>query len=79
MVLMRSVGRGRKEAGLIEGMSAVETCMVILLGPYGFGNEFWRRRPCVTMWPGTALEAELEKDVTNCKSVACALHLTAFD
>ena len=24
-----------------------------LLDPYGLGNEFWRCRPCVTMWPGT--------------------------
>lgn len=45
-----------------------------LLGPYGFGNEFWRWRPCVTIWPGAATsdsepEPEPENDVAV--EVAC--------
>ena len=30
--------------------------LVVLLGPYGFGSEFWRWRPCVTMRAGKPLE-----------------------
>jgi hypothetical protein len=45
--------------------------VVVLLSPYGFGNEFSRCRPCVTMWPATAPEAEPEKDVAEVACCSC--------
>ena len=43
----------------------------VLTGPYGFGSEFWRCRPCVTMCAGKALEGVPEKDVACCCCGCC--------